>query len=91
MLRLEPLAFTQGVSLLAQAGTLWVLYEIGRTAGHRSWRSVLAPLFLAGSISFLTYPMTGMETTFFTFLLSNAVASVGPWRVLHPDTQLRLR
>ena len=71
-LRLEPLPFTQGVSLLAQAATLWVLYEIGRTAGQRGWRSVLAPLLLAGSISFLAYPMTGMETTFFTFLVTLA-------------------
>ncbi len=68
----EPLAFTQGAALLAQAATLWALYEIGRTAGHAGWRPLFAPLFLAGSIAFLAYPMTGMETTFFTLLVTLA-------------------
>lgn len=70
LLRIEPIYFTQGVSLLAQAATLWVLFEIGRASGRSDHGALLAPLFLATSVAFLTYPMTGMETSFFTLLLT---------------------
>ncbi len=70
LLGIEPIHFTQAVSVLAQAATLWALYEIGRAGGQRGWRPVFAPLFLASSVAFLAYPMTGMETSFFTMLLT---------------------
>ncbi len=71
-LGLEPLQFTQAAGLVAQAVTLWALFQIGRAAGRRGWKATLAPLFLAGSISFLAYPMTGMETSLFCCLLTVA-------------------
>jgi len=66
----EPIYFTQAVSLGAQAVTLVALYGIGRTAGHGGLRPLFAPLFLAGSIAFLAYPMTGMEASFVTMLVT---------------------
>jgi arabinofuranosyltransferase len=71
-LEVEPIFFTQWVSVAAQAVTLWVVYRIGLAASHNRWRALLAPALLAGQIAFLTYPMTGMETTFFTMLVALA-------------------
>ena len=62
--------FAQAMGLVAQAITLWCVYEIGRGAGQRGLRPLLAPLFLSSSFAFLSYPMTGMETSFFTMLLT---------------------
>ena len=71
-LRFDPIYFAQGASILAQAVTLWAVYEIGRAAGQRGWRLLIAPLFLAGSVAFLSYPMSGMESSFFTMLVTLA-------------------
>ncbi|MFT5284173.1 MAG: hypothetical protein ACI8TQ_000329 [Planctomycetota bacterium] len=62
--------FAQAMGLVAQAVTLWCVYEIGRGAGHRGLRPLIAPFFLGTSFAFLAYPMTGMETSFFTMLLT---------------------
>lgn len=66
----EPIHFTQWVSVGAQAVTLWTVYRIGLSATGRPARALLAPLLLGGQIAFLTYPMTGMETSFFTMLVT---------------------
>jgi arabinofuranosyltransferase len=66
----EPIHFTQWVSVGAQAVTLWTVYRIGLSATNRPARALLAPLLLGGQIAFLTYPMTGMETSFFTMLVT---------------------
>ncbi|MHC4846574.1 MAG: hypothetical protein ACYTCU_10495, partial [Planctomycetota bacterium] len=68
----EPMDFTQWVSLLAQALTLLVVYRIGLTATGSPLRALLAPALLAGQVAFVSYPMTGMESTFFCFLVTLA-------------------
>jgi hypothetical protein len=68
----EPINFTQWVSVGAQAVTLLVVYRIGLLATGKPSRALLAPLLLAGQIGFLTYPMTGMETSFFSMLVTLA-------------------
>lgn len=71
-LRFEPIYFTQGAALVAQALTLWCVFRIGRVAGTAGFRSVLAPALLSASVAFLAYPMTGMETSFFVALTTGA-------------------
>ncbi len=66
----EAMSFAQAAGLVAQAITFWCLYEIGRGAGHSGLRPLVAPFFLATSFAFVSYPMTGMETSFFTMLLT---------------------
>jgi len=66
----EAMPYAQLMGLLAQAVTLWCVYEIARGAGLAGLRPVLAPFCLATSFAFLVYPMTGMETSFFTMLLT---------------------
>ncbi|MFT7464120.1 MAG: hypothetical protein ACI9EF_002469 [Pseudohongiellaceae bacterium] len=68
----QPIDFTQWVSVGAQAVTLLAVYRIGLQATGRPGRALLAPLLLSGQIAFLTYPMTGMETSFFTMLVTLA-------------------
>lgn len=68
----EPIFFTQWVSLAAQAVSLLVVYRIGVAATGSQWRALLAPALLAAQIAFLTYPMTGMESAFFTMLVAVA-------------------
>ncbi len=69
---IEPIRFTQGWSLLAQAVTLWLVYHIGLLSTGSQWRALVAPVLLAGQIAFLAYPMTGMESTFFAMLVTLA-------------------
>jgi len=66
----EAMPFSQVMGLVAMAVTLWCVYEIARGSGLTGWRPVLAPFCLATSFAFLAYPMTGMETSFFTMLLT---------------------
>jgi arabinofuranosyltransferase len=68
----EPMDFTQWVSLIAQALTLLVVYRIGLAATGSRLRALLAPALLAGQVAFVSYPMTGMESTFFCFLVTLA-------------------
>lgn len=68
----EPIYFTQWVSIAAQAATLLIVYRIGLVATGSRTRALLAPAMLAGQASFLTYPMTGMESTFFCMLVALA-------------------
>jgi len=69
-LDVEPIDFTQWVSVGAQAVTLLVVYRIGLVASGRPGRALLAPLLLSGQIAFVAYPMTGMETSFFAMLVT---------------------
>jgi hypothetical protein len=71
-LELEPIHFTQSISLLAQAATLWLVYKLGIHGSGSHLRGLIAPILLAGHVTFLVYPMTGMETTFFTALVTLA-------------------
>lgn len=70
---IEPITFTQWISIAAQCVTIALVFCLGvGTAG--AWRrALIAPLLLASFVTFLTYPMTGMETTFFTMLVTLAV------------------
>ena len=80
----EPIYFTQAVSLGAQGLTLAALFGIGRAAGHGGLRALFAPVFLAGSIAFLAYPMTGMETSFVTLQVTVAALLIA--RRAHAST-----
>lgn len=72
-LGIEPITFSQGVSVVAQCVTLWLLYLLGLSPNRSAWRALIAPLFLAFQVGFLAYPMTGMETSFYTMLVILAV------------------
>jgi hypothetical protein len=64
----EPLAFWQVGGVLAQVATLWATYRLGRERGPA--RALLAPALLGGHVAFVFYPMTGMETSFFTLAVT---------------------
>jgi hypothetical protein len=66
-LNIEPIAFTQGVSLVAQALTLVLVYRLGRASLGSAAKALVAPALLAMQIAFVAYPMTGMESTAFSF------------------------
>ncbi|MBJ75827.1 MAG: hypothetical protein CMJ98_02295 [Planctomycetes bacterium] len=66
-LNIEPIAFTQGVSLVAQALTLVLVYRLGRASLGSAAKALVAPALLALQIAFVAYPMTGMESTAFSF------------------------
>lgn len=68
-----PIAFAQVASVSAQILTLWMVYLLGTAPTRPRYQTLIAPVFLAVNLSFLIYPMTGMETTFFTMLLTLAV------------------
>ena len=62
----------QALSVVAQGATLLLTYALARShPGPRSGvKALIAPLLLVGQVSFLVYPMTGMETTFFVMLVT---------------------
>jgi len=64
----SPIHFVQILSLLANAMTLGLVWDLGR-ARHEPGRALLAPLLLAAQVSFLAYPMTGMETSLFAMII----------------------
>ena len=70
---IEPINFTQFLSVVSQAATLWFTYRIGRTFNLSPQSALIAPLFLSLNAGFISYPMTGMETSFFTMLVTLAV------------------
>jgi len=72
-LGIEPITFVQMISVAAQTITLWLVYLLGNIPSRPVHRALIAPLFLAFQVSFLTFPMTGMDTTFFTMLVTLAV------------------
>lgn len=74
----EAMPWAQVMGLVAQAVTLVCVYELARGAGRTGLAALVAPLLLATSFGFLVYPMTGMETSWFTMLL--AVGALGVQR-----------
>lgn len=72
-LGIEPISFSQGVSVVSQGVTLWLLYLLGLSPNRSGSRALIAPIFLASQISFLAYPMTGMETSFYAMLITLAL------------------
>lgn len=73
LLRFQPIYFAQAVSVAAQMLTLYMLYLLGIASSRPRVQALIAPAFLACNVSFLLYPMTGMETSFFTMLITLAV------------------
>ena len=71
-LSFEPIYFTQGAALVAQAATLWFVFRLGGLLGRTGWQAVLAPALLSVSVAFVAYPMTGMETSLFVALTTGA-------------------
>jgi len=70
---IQPITFTQIVSVAAQCLTLWLVFSLGADSNRPRYRALIAPLFLAFQVSFLAYPMTGMETSFYAMLVTLAV------------------
>jgi len=66
-LSIDPILFTQGVSLVAQALTLVLVYRLGRDSLGSAAKALVAPALLTLQIAFVSYPMTGMESTAFSF------------------------
>jgi len=69
----EAITFSQIVSVMSQILTIWVVYLLGQSPDQPRYRAFIAPVFLAFHGSFLAYPMTGMETSFFTMLVALGV------------------
>ena len=65
----EPLGFWQVGGILSQVATLVVLHRLAQGSGRSANRALLAPALLAAHVSFVYYPITGMETTFLTLLI----------------------
>ncbi len=63
----DPIAFTQGLSLLMQALTLMLVYRLGCASLGSARKALIAPALLTMQIGFCAYPMTGMESTSFAF------------------------
>lgn len=72
-LGVEQLVFVQAVSVAAQIITLWLVFLLGNNSSRSRYFSLLAPFFLGFHASFVSYPMTGMDTSFFTMLITLAV------------------
>ncbi|MEM7204417.1 MAG: hypothetical protein AAF628_29425 [Planctomycetota bacterium] len=73
--------FMQGVSVIAQLITMWLVWRMGVRAGRSPFQALLAPLFLATNVTFLTFPMTGMDTSLISMLVAFAVyAALGDHR-----------
>ncbi len=68
----DAIHVAQALSVVAQGVTLMLTFALARSfAGTRpAAHALIAPLLLVGQVSFLVYPMTGMETTFFTMLVT---------------------
>lgn len=72
-LGVEAITFAQIVSVVSQMLTIWLVYLLGQGPEQSRYSALIAPVFLAFHASFLAYPMTGMETSFFTMLVVLAV------------------
>lgn len=73
-LGIEPIHTAQALSVVAQVVTLWTLFYLGLRDSNRALRALVAPALLAGQVPFLSYPMTGLESSFFTMLVVVAFA-----------------
>ena len=78
----EPLGFWQVASVAAQVATLWLTFRLGRHPDRGRLTALVAPLLLGLHVSFVSYPMTGMETTFFTLVVTwgTLIVAVGRHR-----------
>ncbi len=72
----DPLSFWQFVALAYALATLWLTYRLGWRSDRPRSYALVAPALLAVHVSFVSYPMTGMETTFFTFVVTLGAAMV---------------
>ncbi len=72
-LGIPAIHWVQGISVVAQIITVWFAFKIGIRCGRTPMQSLIAPLFLATNLSFVTYPMTGMDTSFICMLVTLAV------------------
>jgi len=66
---LEPMRLAQWVGLGAAGLTVLLAFASALRVSGSPARALLAPLFLAGNVGFLAYPMTGMETSLQVFLV----------------------
>ncbi len=76
LLHVAPLTFAQAVSVASQVVTLYLVFLLGKVPGRSPFLALIAPALLACRPSFLVYPMTGMETTFFSMLIVLALLLV---------------
>ncbi len=65
----EAINFSHALSIFAQAVTLYLIFTLGNTVSRTAYWALLAPVFLAFNVAFVSYPAMGMETTFFTMLV----------------------
>ena len=72
----EPLPVWQVASVLAQVASLGVVYAMGRSSGRSAWAALFAPGLLAFHITFVTWPMMGMSTSFVALVVATAVLMV---------------
>jgi len=66
----EPIVFLQWVGVFSQFFILFFTYQIGLQLGRSHLQSLVAPLLLGLQATFCSYPMTGMDTTFYTMLVT---------------------
>ena len=69
----EPLGFWQCVAIPMNVLSLLLLFQLGRRDGRPLHRALIAPALLGCFIGFVTYPISGMETTCLVMLTTLAV------------------
>ncbi len=69
-LGLEPIHFVQGVAMVAQFLTIILVFATGRRMGRSPSRCLLATVLVATHVGILAYPMTGMDTSLVTMLVT---------------------
>jgi hypothetical protein len=70
---IDCLVATQIVNVAAQVLGIWLVYQMGRTVGRTPLESLIAPALLAMHESWVAYPMMGMTTSTFAFVLACSV------------------
>lgn len=72
-LGIEPFSFWQVALVMSQLVTLWLVYQLGLRPGRSPMRALFAPALLAVHVSFVSYPMMGMSSSFITMLVTLGV------------------
>ena len=83
-LGVDPVVLSKVLGLTCGLATIGVTMAMARHTSHTPWRvAILAGLLLAASVDLALNSVTGLETTFFTLLITVAIA-----RQMHEDQRV---
>ena len=83
-LGVDPVVLSKVLGLICGLATIGVTMAMARHTSHTPWRvAILAGLLLAASVDLALNSVTGLETTFFTLLITVAIA-----RQMHEDQRV---